>query len=157
VLLRGVDTTVTEVVEARAGVVVKRLGDGAMAVFADCDSAVEAAFEAIARVGTIRVRGYRPRLRAGIHRGRPYRIGQDYVGVDVNIAARLCEAAPAAGVLVSGQVREELGDRWPAATATDIWLRGVPEDVSIYFAHEPDGNEAGDGRAPSRAASRDGS
>ncbi len=43
-LLRGVDAAVTEVVEARAGVVVKRLGDGAMAVFAECDSAVEAAF-----------------------------------------------------------------------------------------------------------------
>ncbi len=75
--------------------------------------------------------------------------------MDVNIAARLCEAAPAGGVLVSGQVREELGDRWPAATATDIWLRGVPEDVSIFFAHEPDGHEPRAGRgAPSRAGSQ---
>lgn len=151
-LLRGVDAIVTEVVEARAGVVVKRLGDGAMAMFAVCDEAVEAAFEAIERVSAIRVRGYRPMLRAGVHRGRPYRIGQDYVGVDVNIAARLCEAAPAGDVLVSGQVREELGDRWPAATATDIWLRGVPDDVSIYFAHEPDGAERRGGE-PERTGS----
>jgi adenylate cyclase len=152
-LLRRVDAAVTEVVEGRAGVVVKRLGDGAMAVFADCEWAVEAAFGAIDQVGEIRIGdGYRPRLRAGIHRGRPYRIGQDYVGVDVNIAARLCEAAPAGGVLVSGQVREELGDRWPAATATDIWLRGVPEDVSIYFAHEPSGESGRDGRRESSGA-----
>jgi adenylate cyclase len=136
-LLRSVDAAVTEVVEARGGVVVKRLGDGAMAVFTDCGAAVEAAFDAITQVGAIRIQGYRPMLRVGIHRGRPYRIGQDYVGVDVNIAARLCEAAPAGGVLVSGQVQEEIADRWPATTATDIWLRGVPEDVSIYFAQRP--------------------
>jgi adenylate cyclase len=151
-LLRSVDAAVTEVVEARGGVVVKRLGDGAMAIFADCLSAVEVGFEAIKHVGAIRINGYRPTLRVGIHRGRPYRIGQDYVGVDVNIAARLCEAAPAEGVLVSGQVREEIDDQWPATTATDIWLRGVPDDVSIFFAEEPgpDGsvprNRNGDGR-----------
>jgi class 3 adenylate cyclase len=111
-----------------------------MAIFVECNSAVEAGFEAIERVGSIRVQGYRPILRVGIHRGRPYRIGQDYVGLDVNIAARLCEAAPAGGILVSGQVREEIADDWPAATATDIWLRGVPEDVSIYKARQPDGD-----------------
>jgi adenylate cyclase len=140
-LLRSVDAAVTEVIEARGGVVVKRLGDGAMAIFSDCGAAVEAAFEAIKQVGAIRVQGYRPMLRVGIHRGRPYRIGQDYVGVDVNIAARLCEAAPAGGVLVSGQVQAEIADRWPATTAADIWLRGVPEDVSIYSAQRPDSSD----------------
>ncbi len=150
-LLRRVDATVTEVVEARCGVVVKRLGDGAMAIFGDCEPAVETAFEAIKEVGTIRVRGYRPMLRVGIHRGQPYRIGQDYVGVDVNIAARLCEAAPAGGVLVSGQVRDELaGGRWSAAAATDIWLRGVPDDVSIYFARQRDSNGNGSHAAADR-------
>jgi class 3 adenylate cyclase len=143
-LLRSVDATVTEVVEGRGGVVVKRLGDGAMAIFAECEPAVETAFEAIKEVGSIRVQGYRPMLRVGIHRGRPYRIGQDYVGVDVNIAARVCEAAPAGGVLVSGQVREQIADDWSADAATDIWLRGVPEDVSIYFAQQPESN--GNGR-----------
>jgi adenylate cyclase len=145
-LLRRVDAAVTEVVEARAGIVVKRLGDGAMAVFSECESAAEAAFAAIDQVRWIRVGGYQPSLRAGIHRGRPYRIGQDYVGVDVNIAARLCEAAPAEAVLVSGQVREELADHWPAATATDIWLRGVPDDISIYLARSPEESGERDGR-----------
>jgi adenylate cyclase len=143
-LLRRVDAAVTEVVEARHGVVVKRLGDGIMAVFGDCEEGVEAAFEAISAVREIRAEAYQPILRVGIHRGRPYRIGHDYVGVDVNIAARLCEAAPAGGVLISGQVRDELGERWRVAAAADIWLRGVPEEVSIYFAQPPqDGNGRG--------------
>jgi class 3 adenylate cyclase len=46
-LLRSTDAVITDIVEAREGVVVKRLGDGAMAIFSDCDSAIEAAFEAI--------------------------------------------------------------------------------------------------------------
>jgi adenylate cyclase len=133
-LLRSVDACVTEAVETRGGVVVKRLGDGVMAVFAECRSAVEAAAESISAVAEIRVGTYRPRLRAGVHRGRPYRIGRDYVGVDVNIAARLCEAAPGGGILVSGQVRDELDQLWALAPAPDIRLRGVPEHVSIYRA-----------------------
>jgi adenylate cyclase len=136
-LLRTVDSVVTAVVETRGGVVVKRLGDGLMAVFAECEPAVAAAFESISAVSEVSVDDYRPKLRAGIHRGRPYRVGHDYVGVDVNIAARLCEAAPPGGVLVSGQVCEELGGSWPAAPAPDIHLRGVPDDVSIYFARRP--------------------
>jgi adenylate cyclase len=154
-LLRSVDASVTEVVEARGGVVVKRLGDGAMAIFTDCEAAVEAAFEGIEHIGAIRVEGYRPMLRVGIHRGRPYRIGQDYVGVDVNIAARLCEAAPAGGVLVSGQVQEEIADRWSATTATDIWLRGVPEDVSIYVAQRPDSSNGRELDSTRGSADRD--
>ena len=133
-LLRRVDAALTAEVEAREGVVVKRLGDGLMSIFADCPAALEAAFASVAGVSEITVNDYRPRLRAGLHRGRPFRIGTDYVGVDVNIAARLCEAAPAGGILVSGHVREELGNRWPVAPAPDVRLRGVPDDVSIHFA-----------------------
>jgi adenylate cyclase len=76
-------------------------------------------------------------LRAGVHVGRPDRIGRDYVGVDVNIAARLCEAAPGNGVLISGGVYDRLAGRWPAAPAPEIELRGVPDGVSIHFARQP--------------------
>jgi class 3 adenylate cyclase len=43
-------------------------------------------------------------MRAGIHWGRPRKIGGDYLGVDVNIAARVAEAAKADEVLVSDTV-----------------------------------------------------
>ena len=38
----------------------------------------------------MRWRVYAP-MRAGIHTGRPQRIGGDWLGVDVNIAARVME------------------------------------------------------------------
>jgi class 3 adenylate cyclase len=131
-LLRNADAVITAAVESREGVVVKRLGDGVMAIFAECEAAVDAAFAAIAAVRRINVDSYRPELRAGVHVGRPQRIGSDYVGVDVNIAARLCEAAPEEGVLVSGPVRDGIPDRWPTEPVPDRRLRGVPDHISMY-------------------------
>jgi adenylate cyclase len=131
-LLRGADAVITEAVESRDGVVVKRRGDGAMAIFANCEPAVDAAFEAISGVTEVDVDGYRPVLRAGAHVGRPQRIGSDYVGVDVNIAARLCEAAPEGGVLISGAARERIPEAWPSEPVADKRLRGVPDHVSMH-------------------------
>jgi adenylate cyclase len=139
-LIRGVDSAITEAVQAHDGVVIKRLGDGAMAIFAGCPDAIAAAFEAISSVAEITVDDYRAVLRAGLHVGRPQRIGSDYVGVDVNVAARLCEAAPAGRVLISGAVRERIGDSLPTAPAPGVHPRGVPRDVPIYTVGPFDGD-----------------
>jgi class 3 adenylate cyclase len=40
-------------------------------------------------------------MRAGVHTGRPQRIGSDWLGVDVNIAARVMERATRGGLIVS--------------------------------------------------------
>jgi adenylate cyclase len=50
--------------------------------------------------------GYRPQRRAGIHWGRPRKLGGDYLGVDVNIAARVADAAKADQVMVSEPLLE---------------------------------------------------
>jgi adenylate cyclase len=133
-VLRNADAVVTESVEAHEGQVVKRLGDGTMAIFADPLAAVEAAFDAISEVQNLSMDGYRPCLRAGVHVGAPQRIGDDFIGVDVNIAARLCEAAPGGEVFVSEAVREQVGQDGFSAEEADVRLRGVPASLSIYRA-----------------------
>lgn len=85
------------------GQIVKRMGDGMMAVFTDPAIAVRATVEALEAVKTVEVDGYTPRMRAGIHTGRPQRIGSDWLGVDVNVAARVMERATRGGLIVSGQ------------------------------------------------------
>jgi adenylate cyclase len=136
-LLRKADAVITEAVETHDGVVVKRLGDGAMAIFGSCPPAVEAAFEAIAAVRRVRANGYRPMLRAGLHVGQPQRIGNDYVGVEVNIAARLCEAAPTGNVLISRDVRDRLEDHGLSTRPADTHLRGVPADIDPHLVQSP--------------------
>ena len=79
-----------------------------MAVFRDPEDAVHAALLAQGELGGIEVSGHTPELRAGVHLGRPRRVGGDYLGVDVNIAARVGEAAKGGEVLVSDSAREAL-------------------------------------------------
>lgn len=110
-LLRQVGIAIeTSVVECD-GTIVKRLGDGLMAVFRHPQDAVDAALVAHRRLESVEVDGYRPRMRAGVHHGKPRRIGGDYLGVDVNIAARVGEAAKAGQVLVSEPAFDMLDPR----------------------------------------------
>src|SRR5262249_34830182 len=76
-LRRALALAVEPPVAARDGVVVKRLGDGHMAVFARAEDAVAAASEASERVARIALDGDggRAQLRAGIHLGTPRRLG----------------------------------------------------------------------------------
>jgi adenylate cyclase len=70
---------------------------------------VHAALDAQDAMAEIEVEGHRPQLRAGVHWGRPRKLGGDYLGVDVNIAARVCDAAKAGQVLVSDPALTQLG------------------------------------------------
>jgi adenylate cyclase len=92
-LLHEVGTAVERAVLAHDGRIVKRLGDGVMATFLTAEAAIGAALDAQERLSEVEVNGYRPRMRAGVHWGRPRKLGGDYIGVDVNIAARVADAA----------------------------------------------------------------
>jgi adenylate cyclase len=107
-LLRAVADSSGEAVREHEGRVVKHLGDGWMAVFSDVPAAVEAALDMRERLKQVEVDGHRPRLRGGVHCGRPRSIGGDYLGVDVNITARVAEAARPGEVLVSDVAAEAL-------------------------------------------------
>jgi adenylate cyclase len=134
-LLRRVGVTVEPEISTRGGHVVKRLGDGLMAVFADTAGALEAALEACRKVAEIDVAGHRPALRAGVHHGRPRRLGGDYLGVDVNIAARVAAAASGGEVLIT----EAAGGRLPAGVfdlrqKRRFRAKGAPKDLQVFAA-----------------------
>jgi adenylate cyclase len=137
-LLREVASATEPPIEDAGGQVVKRLGDGLMAVFAAPDEAARAAQEACDGVGALEVGGYRPQLRAGLHSGRPRKIGGDYVGVDVNIAARVAEAAKGGEVLVSEAARRELDEAdFRMRRKRRFRGKGTPQGLEVY-AVEPE-------------------
>lgn len=132
-LLRQVSAAIEPPVGTHAGEVVKRLGDGMMAVFVDPRDALAAVFEARDRLADVVADGYRPRLRAGVHVGRPERVGADYFGVDVNVAARVADAAAGDEVLVTGRVLEEV-DAAAVRPRRKLLFRakGVPSEIKVY-------------------------
>jgi adenylate cyclase len=131
-LLREVGEAIEPPILTRRGQVVKRLGDGLMAVFRDAPSAAEAAFDACDRVALVNVDGHRLQLRTGIHLGRPRKVGQDYLGVDVNIAARLAESAEPDEVLVSERTLRALDPGSVRATRRRFHARGAPADLVAH-------------------------
>lgn len=134
-LLRTVGRTVDPAIKDRDGLIVKRLGDGVMAVFDDAAPAVDAALEASRAVGEIHLDGYSPQLRAGIHFGKPRKLGSDYFGVDVNVAARVADAAGPGEVLISESVCEQIaGSDMELRRRWRFKAKGAPKDLKVYSA-----------------------
>jgi class 3 adenylate cyclase len=141
-LLRRVARAIEPPLLDAGGHIVKRMGDGTMAVFADSCVAVGAVLEAKRALRSVEVDGYQPRMRVGIHTGRPQRLAADWLGVDVNVAARVMERATRGGVMVSGATLDQLGVddlvtlgvsakrvHWPVFSSKPA---GLPADLAIY-------------------------
>jgi adenylate cyclase len=132
-LLRRVGACEDAAVNAHGGTVVKRLGDGMMAAFRDADSAVCAAHAAREKVASVAADGYQPQLRAGVHLGRPRKIGSDYLGVDVNIAARVAGGAKPGEVLVSSAACSKLDESaFELKRRRRFKAKGAPKELEVY-------------------------
>lgn len=137
-LLRAIASAVEPAVLDHRGAIVKRLGDGVMATFPSPQLAFDAVAYARERLASVVVEGYVPRLRAGIHTGSPRAIGGDYLGVDVNIAARLVEKAGPDETLVSARALAGLDTARVVTRRKKTFLltrvKGMPEDLAVYVA-----------------------
>lgn len=131
-LLSAVNTATLDVVRAHGGQIVKGLGDGTMAVFADPGEAIVAAHETILAVSAITIDGYRPQLRAGVHTGAPRAVGDDFLGVDVNIAARVAAAAGAGEVFASDAALAECDAEAFSVRRKRFKAKGVPKELKVF-------------------------
>lgn len=132
-LLRAIDSEAAPLLTAHGGRAVKRLGDGLMATFLEPADAVAAALEIQRARRDADPAGNEPVMRAGAHHGLPRRVGRDYVGVDVNVAARVAQAAKADELLVSGTVREALDDeRFRCKRKLRFRAKGAPKELTVY-------------------------
>jgi class 3 adenylate cyclase len=141
-LLRQVARAIEPPLLDAGGHIVKRMGDGIMAVFRTPTVALQAVLAAKEALKSVEVEGYTPRMRVGIHTGRPQRMAADWLGVDVNIAARVMERATKGGVMVSSSTLDLIPQteldalgvvakraRKPVFAGKTA---GVPPDLAIY-------------------------
>ncbi|ORW26844.1 guanylate cyclase [Mycobacterium paraense] len=142
VLLRQVARAIEPPLLDAGGHIVKRMGDGLMAVFRDPTVALRAVLAANEALKSVEVAGYTPRMRVGIHTGRPQRMAADWLGVDVNIAARVMERAAKGGIMVSSSTLDLIPQteldalgivakraRRPVFAGKPA---GIPSDLGIY-------------------------
>jgi class 3 adenylate cyclase len=80
----------------------------------------------------VTVAGHRPRLRTGIHLGRPRKVGRDYLGIDVNVAARLADAAKPEEILVSDRTLRALDAQVVSSQPRQFRARGAPADMIVH-------------------------
>ncbi|MDZ4278586.1 MAG: adenylate/guanylate cyclase domain-containing protein [Dehalococcoidia bacterium] len=118
--------------------VVKELGDGLLLWFDDACAAIETAFRLQERLEDESGDAMTPLwVRIGIHTGRQTRRGEDLVGHDVNVAARVVDVAGPSEVLLSEATRTQIEGRLPDVSFEELGpvvMKGIPEPVRLYRA-----------------------
>jgi class 3 adenylate cyclase len=127
-MLTEFGATVSDVVHADGGRVVKFLGDAVMWV---SPSPERLAVAALHLVDHPRAREAGLLVRAGLGFGPILALSGDYFGNAVNLAARLVAVAAPGQILASEEVYEQL-PQWPAVVQEPLQLKGFDAPVIAY-------------------------
>ncbi|HXK34414.1 MAG TPA: adenylate/guanylate cyclase domain-containing protein [Dehalococcoidia bacterium] len=118
--------------------IVKQLGDGLMLWFADACAAIEAGLALQERFEEESWGSDLPLwVRIGVHSGQQTARGDDLLGHDVNVAARIVDVANSGEVLASGPTVEQaeaVRDRVAFARLGPVVMKGIPTPVELYRA-----------------------
>ncbi len=136
-LLNEFAGTVSDVVHADGGRVVKFIGDEVMWVSAAPELLVRAAVDL---VGHPKAREEGLQVRAGLAYGSVLAINGDYFGNPVNLAARLVAAAAPGQILATSELREAMPD-WPATAHGPLLLKGFDDPVTAFDMRGGDATE----------------
>jgi class 3 adenylate cyclase len=117
-------------IERAGGRLVKSTGDGLLAVFEGPALAVRCACEITRSVSDLGIE-----IRAGVHVGEVEAVGDDVLGVTVNVAARVAGQASASQVLVTSTVKDLVAGS--GLVFDDVGtrdLKGLPDAWRLYAA-----------------------
>jgi class 3 adenylate cyclase len=114
---------------------VKHTGDGLMAAFVEASRAVACAID-LRRAFAAHAE-HRPaeaiRIRIGLSAGEPVAANHDLYGVTVNLARRVCDAAPAGEIMVSGVIRDLCaGKGFTFEDRGESALKGFSETIRLF-------------------------
>jgi len=125
---------IRKLVNDHSGHVVKSQGDGFMVAFAHPDEAVRCSI-AVQRAfsgGVNRTRNENVRVRIGIHMGKSVRRGDDLLGRNVAMAARVATEAHGGEILVSESVHNAVGDDFGFGAVREVELKGFSGTHRVY-------------------------
>jgi adenylate cyclase len=119
--------------------IVNRIGDGLLVHYADPSCAVSSLLELTRRCADIATADVPLWIRTGVHAGTARVLGDDLIGHDVNVAARIGELAGATEVLVSERARSAHDDATVCFDALGpVFVKGLEEALRVYRASTVD-------------------
>ncbi|MDP9237275.1 MAG: AAA family ATPase [Chloroflexota bacterium] len=126
-----------ESLASHGGQEVKNLGDGLMVVFPSALDAVSCAVamqQAVFRHNAQNAKEEHLGVRVGLHAGEPIREEEDYFGMPVVIAKRVCDSADGGQILATELVRGLVAGRGDVAFADrgERALKGVAAPMRVY-------------------------
>jgi class 3 adenylate cyclase len=136
-LIDGVRALLREETVRTGGHVVEARADDFFAVFESPRAALDSAV-AIQRLlrGRTWAEGLEVRVRIGIHSGYPTLAEENYIGMAVHTAARVCALAHGGQILLTGDVREACRefkiDGVRFRNVGQHRLRGIPDEVALF-------------------------
>ncbi|MGH8986472.1 MAG: adenylate/guanylate cyclase domain-containing protein [Acidimicrobiia bacterium] len=119
------------------GRIVKALGDGLMLWFDDAVTGLLACLELRDRFEDAATDEVPLWVRMGMHWGCPTARGDDLVGHDVNVAARIVDVAGPGELLVSEHVCDAVDDAVPGLWLEELGpvvMKGIPDPVGLFRA-----------------------
>ena len=124
-------------IASRKGIrIAKWLGDGAMLVAVEPETATEAIMEMQGRMGEI---DEQLSMRAGLASGAVLMVdGEDHIGSAVNLAARLCSLADPGEVLATKEMMTALMVNTPSESVGMRDIDGFTELVEVVRLEMPD-------------------
>ena len=133
-LLKAHDAIIRRCLEHHHGSEVKHLGDGIMASFDDAPASVACAIRIQEAFSSYNEGSGTPiRVRIAIHAGEPVAESNDLFGSAVQMAARICDIAPADAILVSREVKDACTGAGLAFKSTGTkTLKGFSEPVQLF-------------------------
>ena len=129
IALNAFEQLAVETVGARRGRVVKTIGDEVMFVVRDATAACDTA---LALRDAVSADSRLPSVRGGIASGELVLGYGDFYGVEVTRAARAVKAASPGGVLVTGAIKDAVGDGFMFESVGTPELRGFDEPVELF-------------------------
>jgi class 3 adenylate cyclase len=134
-LLRVHDQMLRREIQSQRGRVIKHTGDGLMVAFASASAAVRAAIaiQRCLREHNLRSAERPLRVRIGISAGEPVDDGEDLFGATVQLARRVCDAAPPERIWVANVVRELcIGKEFEFTSVGLTPLNGFAEPARLH-------------------------
>jgi class 3 adenylate cyclase len=138
-IIKAFEDVATSTIASNRGIIVKKMGDGMLAVFKHPLNAVKAALEVQKKIrdySAVRVEEEKFQARVGLNTGSVIRRDKDIFGETVNVASRMQGVAQKGEVVLTQPTFDEIKDFVRCTPGGKVQVKGIKDPVMVYYAKE---------------------